>query len=49
MDKKIDIFDGTEYAFLSNFYKAPIVYMGEIYPTTEHVFQAMKTTSSEER
>lgn len=40
--KTIDCFDG-EYAFLSNFYEAPIVVNGVTYPTNEHFFQAMKT------
>lgn len=38
----IDRFDGTEYAFLSNFYPAPFVYVGIIWPTSEHAYQAMK-------
>ena len=41
-------FDG-KYAFLSNFYHAPFVYDGIIYPTNEHFFQAMKTLDQEER
>jgi hypothetical protein len=39
---KIGFFDGTEYFFLSNFYPAPIFYMGRMYKTTEHLFQSMK-------
>lgn len=31
-----------EYFFLSNFYPAEIVYMGEIWPTSEHAYQAQK-------
>ena len=47
--KQIDRFDG-EYAFLSNFYSAPVELDDEIiYPTSEHAFQAMKTTDLEER
>lgn len=43
----INKFDG-KYAFLSNFYESPIS-DGEItYPTVEHYFQAMKTSSMEE-
>lgn len=38
----IEKFEG-EYAFLSNFYHAPIHYDGIDYPTNEHFFQAMKT------
>lgn len=37
----IDKFDG-EYAFLSNFYEAPVVWEGITYPSTEHAFQAAK-------
>jgi ribA/ribD-fused uncharacterized protein len=46
--KKIDCFDG-EYAFLSNFYEAPVEKGGIVYPTNEHFFQAMKTLDNEER
>ena len=42
MVTKIDKFDGTEYGFLSNFYSSPIQYEGIIYPTVEHMFQALK-------
>ncbi len=45
---KINCFDGTEYAFLSNFYKASILYKNKIYPTTEHLFQAMKASTEED-
>ncbi len=31
-----------EYRFLSNFQLAPVVYDGDIYPSTEHAFQAAK-------
>ena len=41
-------FDG-KYAFLSNFFYAPFVYDGIIYPTNEHFFQAMKTLDQEKR
>lgn len=37
----INKFDG-EYAFLSNFYFAPIVWKGKIYHTNEHFYQAHK-------
>ena len=39
---KIDRFDGIEHEFLSNFYPAPILWMSDTYPTTEHAFQAAK-------
>ncbi len=32
-----------EYAFLSNFYAAPVSFEGVDYPTVEHAFQAAKT------
>jgi ribA/ribD-fused uncharacterized protein len=38
----IDAFKGR-YAFLSNFYAAPVQYCGEAYPTVEHAYQAAKT------
>jgi len=37
----IDSFRG-EYFFLSNFYRAEIVWGGRLYATTEHAFQAAK-------
>lgn len=46
--KKINCFD-REYAFLSNFYEAPIEKDGIEYPTNEHFFQAMKTLDIEKR
>lgn len=39
--KEINSFSGY-YDFLSNFYKAGIVYEGRTYPTTEHFYQAYK-------
>lgn len=45
----IDKFDGTEYAFLSNFYSSPIQYEGIVYPTVEHMFQALKALDIETR
>jgi ribA/ribD-fused uncharacterized protein len=45
----IDKFDGTEYAFLSNFYSSPIQYEGIVYPTVEHMFQALKALDVETR
>lgn len=44
----IDKFDG-EFAFLSNFYDAPVVYDGITYKNTEAAFQAQKTTSVPKR
>lgn len=41
----IDSFRG-DYGFLSNFHKARIWYGDHEYPTSEHAFQAMKTTDS---
>jgi len=35
--------------FLSNFYEAPTVYEGVLYRTSEHAFQAAKTTDAQER
>ena len=33
-----------QYDFLSNFYLTPVKYNGIIYPSSEHAFQAAKTT-----
>lgn len=44
----VRFFDGTEFEFLSNFFIAPIIYMGKEYKTSEHLFQAMKTLNEEE-
>ena len=41
---KIDSFMGWHY-FLSNFYPAPVTLNGDVYPTTEHAYQALKTTN----
>lgn len=38
---KIDKFDG-DYAFLSNFYGAPVKYNGILFPNSEAAFQAQK-------
>lgn len=46
--EKIGFFDGTEFAFLSNFFVAPIIYKGKEYKTNEHLFQAMKASTEEE-
>ena len=40
---KIDSFSGP-YRFLSNFYPAPVLLDNVLYPSTEHAFQAAKTT-----
>ena len=44
----IDAFQ-EEHRFLSNFYKSPLLFEGETYPTVEHAFQAAKTDDAEER
>lgn len=44
----IDKFEG-KYYFLSNFFLATIVYEGKEYASSEHLFQALKTLSEEER
>ncbi len=41
---KINKFDGTQYRFLSNFYTCVVHYDGIIYPSSEHAYQAAKTT-----
>lgn len=38
-----------EYAFLSNYHPAPVVFEGILYPTVEHAYQAAKTLDQEER
>lgn len=45
---KIDKFEG-EYAFLSNFYEAPVVFDGVRYENSEAAFQAQKCETYEER
>ena len=45
----IDKFDGTKYRFLSNFYMAEIEYEGIKYPSSEHAYQAAKSTDLEVR
>lgn len=40
---KITSFTG-DFAFLSNFYEAQVIYRGIVYPTAEHAYQAQKTT-----
>jgi hypothetical protein len=38
-----------DYDFLSNFYRAEVNYRGIAYPTSEHAYQAMKTTDPGDR
>jgi len=44
----IDSFTG-EHRFLSNFWPVDIEYLGVIYPSVEHAYQASKTNDPEER
>lgn len=44
----ITSFEG-KYAFLSNFYAAQVQYMNNIWPTTEHAYQAAKTLDKQEQ
>lgn len=46
--EKINKFDGTENAFLSNFYPFPILYNNLVFPTSEHLYQAMKMTNDDD-
>lgn len=46
--RKIAEFQG-ENRFLSNFYLWPIEYDGVIWPSTEHLYQALKTNDKSER
>jgi len=48
MDGDIREFTG-EYYWLSNFWPAPIEYLDETWPSTEHLFQALKTTNHGEQ
>ena len=48
MHKIIDSFTGP-FRFLSNFYPVDILYEGIHYPSTEHAFQAAKTTDEAAR
>ena len=41
----IDSFSGS-YRFLSNFWLAPVTYEGITYPSSEHVYQAAKSSSA---
>lgn len=38
-----------KYYFLSNFYACDLLWEGQVWKTTEHVFQAMKTDSKSDR
>jgi ribA/ribD-fused uncharacterized protein len=44
----IESFSG-EFRFLSNFWKSPLIYKGEAYPTSEHAFQAAKAKDEADR
>jgi len=47
-----DIFFWTrhdKYGFCSNFYRAPVLIDDEIWPTTEHYYQAQKTFNHQEQ
>ena len=44
----IDSFN-NEYAFLSNFYEAPVEWEGITYPSNEHAFQAAKSLNPARR
>jgi ribA/ribD-fused uncharacterized protein len=46
--RRIDDFRG-DYAFLSNFFPAPVIFEGVEYPTVEHAYQAAKTLDQEAR
>jgi len=46
--EKIDQFEG-EFRFLSNFFVAPVEFEGKVYPSSEHLYQALKTLDPEER
>lgn len=48
MIEKIDKFSGV-YRFLSNFWMAPIVLQGKVWPSSEHFYQAMKHPGEIER
>lgn len=42
------IFRG-EYAFLSNFYPCEVIYEGIVYPSSEHAYQAAKSSNRDEK
>lgn len=37
------------YRFLSNFYPAPVMFEGKMYPSSEHAYQAVKTVNEKMR
>lgn len=45
---KIDSFQGKN-RFLSNFWRVPIEYDGDLYPSVEHAYQAAKTDNFQDR
>ena len=48
MEYEIDRFSGR-YRFLSNFWRCVVAYDGLAYPSSEHAFQAAKTTNRVQR
>lgn len=48
MEDPILTFEG-EYSFLSNFYPSPMTIGGVYFPTSEHAYQAMKSTDAAEQ
>jgi ribA/ribD-fused uncharacterized protein len=38
-----------KYRFLSNFWECPVLYEGQIWNSTEHLYQALKTLDKEQR
>jgi len=45
---KVESFSGI-FRFLSNFHRAPMMYHGIAYPTSEHAYQAAKTLNENSR
>ena len=39
----------NDFRFLSNFYPSPVGYLGKVYPSVEHAYQAAKTPIASER
>lgn len=48
-DDVISWFAGKKYGFLSNFHWCSVMFEGVIYPSSEHAYQAAKTTDLLER
>ncbi len=48
MSEVIDSFQG-EYRFLSNFFPREVKYHGVVWPSSEHLYQALKTLDLEKR